>query len=489
MVPPPGAAPDEVPPTPPGAGEAQASGLPKPESLSSDGTVVRPRGAFWMRIGGQGLTISLALHAFLLLVFAVWVVTTIADTATTQPDTFATGAGGGNKGDKAVIRDHKVVPRQAKNLANNAARITSKSSTASVALPDLPTSTMSSMVSGMTAGGSSKGFGGGSGGGIGSGKGMGVGNARNFVGKPVMGARIMAQKIAVYMDASGSMVSYLPSVIEEIKTQFPDADFFSHNGGFIFNHDEKVVGGRKSRLGEPVGLYSGISAEYETKIANLSATGKAVFRRFNEHFLKGGLGAWLDVMLGEKYDAIIVFSDFQDGVTQTTGNDGRDVIYSDGRQRPKVDNRKPNDTRWERQWVQSFSQATKGEAPRLYLFSTQEMPQVLLQQCVEASSGETKMIIWIRLMPEAMKVLRDNPALTRTDFSAEDFAAQTEASRPGFRTQANGTPIKVGSAELLNILLDGGRIKRLDNGRYALMNAPATPPKGATRSQTAGPAR
>ena len=150
---------------------------------ANDGaTTVRPRLPFWKRIGGEGLVISLVFHGVLLLVFMAWVITTITDTAQADPETFATGSGGGAKGEKAKVFEHKMQPRNAQNLARNASRITSKSATASVALPDLPTTSTPSLMAGLTGGGSSKGFGGGSGGGIGSGKGAGVGNARNFVG-------------------------------------------------------------------------------------------------------------------------------------------------------------------------------------------------------------------------------------------------------------------------------------------------------------------
>lgn len=146
------------------------------------GESLRPRLPFWKRIGGEGLVISVVLHGVLLVIFAVWVIATITDTATTDPDTFATGSGGGAKGERAKIFEHKMQPKNAQQLARNTSRITSKSATASVALPDLPTTSTPSLMSGMTGGGSSKGFGGGSGGGIGAGKGVGVGNSRNFVG-------------------------------------------------------------------------------------------------------------------------------------------------------------------------------------------------------------------------------------------------------------------------------------------------------------------
>ncbi len=150
--------------------------------------VDRRRSSFWKRIGGDGLIISVVFHGVLLLFFAAWVIVTITDEAKTDPETFATGSGGGAKGERAKVYEHKMTPRNAQNLARTSARITSKSATASVALPDLPTTAAPSLMAGLSGGGSSKGFGGGSGGGIGSGKGVGVGNSRNFVG--VFGSKL-----------------------------------------------------------------------------------------------------------------------------------------------------------------------------------------------------------------------------------------------------------------------------------------------------------
>jgi hypothetical protein len=140
------------------------------------------RQPFWKKIGGDGLVVSIVIHVVLLILFGAWVVSSWTDTAKTDPDTFATGAGGGAAGDKAKIFEHKLQPKNAKTLAKTSARITSKSSSSTLALPDIPTTSSPSLLSGMTSGGSSKGFGGGSGGGIGSGKGAGVGNGKNFVG-------------------------------------------------------------------------------------------------------------------------------------------------------------------------------------------------------------------------------------------------------------------------------------------------------------------
>jgi hypothetical protein len=388
MVPPPGDDPSQPPP-PPGADDAAP---PTPVGASGPG-LPRPRLALWERIGGRGLTISLVLHGFLLAIFAFWVITTITDSAESEPNTFATGSGGGSKGEKAVIRDHKVVPRHAQNVAKNTSRITSKSSTASVALPDLPALSPSSMMTGMTAGGASKGFGGGSGGGIGAGKGVGVGNGRNFVGKPVMGARIMASRIAVYLDASGSMRPYLDRVEAEIRRQFPEADIFRYNGIWTNVVDNEVVGGRKQKNDSGLGPPQDPSS-FSTDPKTLTTDGKAVFRRWDDNFRRGSVGAWLDVMMRDRnYDALVLFSDFQDGFTQYD-NQGN-VIFQEN-VRGNVSNRKSRDARWEQDWISTFAKAQAGQGPRLYCFTTQVAPQKLIAACVEVSGGEIKDVSWLR---------------------------------------------------------------------------------------------
>ena len=382
--------PEDMPPPPEGAGSTAGPAAAFPGS--SGGSPGRRKLRLWDRIGGQGLMASLVFHGALLVFFAAWVIVTITDEARTDPDTFATGAGGGSKGDRAVIRDHKVTPKNAQNIARTSARITSKSSTASVALPDLPTTSVSSLLTGMTAGGSSKGFGGGSGGGIGSGQGVGVGNARNFVGKPVMGARIVATKIAVYLDASGSMQPYLARVEEEIRRQFPEADIFRYNGAFTFVDAEGVVGGRKTMRGNDTVPQD--PNAFTTDPKTLTTDGRNLFRKYDDNFRRGSAGAWLDVMMRERsYDALVVFSDFQDGVIQR--NKDGEVIYKDGI-RDSVNNRSKNEQRWELDWTNTFAKAKDGQGPRLYCFTTQVQPQKLIATCVDLSGGEIKDVSWLR---------------------------------------------------------------------------------------------
>ncbi|MFM7241650.1 MAG: hypothetical protein ACKO3A_06045 [Opitutia bacterium] len=160
-----------------------ASTIEADEAAAGEIQATRSRRTFWQKLGGEGLTISLIIHLVLILIAAVWVISTVTDSVKKDPDSFSTGQGGG-AGDKTpqCVLKTRVPPKNPKAMAKNATRITSKSSTATISLPDLPSSSVASLNSGLMGGGSSKGFGGGSGGGIGSGMGVGRGNGKNFVG-------------------------------------------------------------------------------------------------------------------------------------------------------------------------------------------------------------------------------------------------------------------------------------------------------------------
>jgi len=391
MNPPPDDGSDPVPPPPPGGEAGPGVVTPDPHLEGQETTLQRYKRNFWARLGGQGLAISLLIHLFALLIFGFWVVSVVTDTARKEPDSFATGSGGGAAGDLAKIYEHKVTPKNARNLAKSTARITSKSTTSSLALPELPATSVSSMTSGLVAGGASKGFGGGSGGGIGSGKGVGVGNGRNFVGRPVMGAKIFASRIAVYLDASGSMRGYLPRVEAEIRKQFPEADIYRYNGAWTVVDDGEIVGGRRSKGKEGVGPPQDPSS-FTTDAKTLTADGKNIYRKYDDNFRRGSVGAWIDVMCKEKYDALIIFSDFQDGVDQYRKGE---MIYADG-SRQQINTRKKTDERWEGEWLATFGRGRDGGGPKLYCFSTEVEPQPLLSQCIKASGGETKMVTWLR---------------------------------------------------------------------------------------------
>jgi len=282
---------------------------------------------FWQRIGASGLSVSLAIHVLLVFIAAAFVVSTVTDNAKKDPNTFATGAGGGSGGERVKSTERKVKPKNVKSLAKTTTRITSKSASASIALPDMPNSaSASSMISGAMAGGASKGFGGGAGGGIGTGKGMGSGGGKNFVARPVMGANIFSQRLAVYFDASASMLPYLDRVEAEIRDKFPDADVYLSNGVFVDVHDNEVVGGEKFKgtpfLNRPTGGGSKKNAKgevvsTETNINKLTTAGRAIYKKYASNFKTGSVGGWLDILKDDRtYDALIIFSDFQDGVRQ-----------------------------------------------------------------------------------------------------------------------------------------------------------------------------
>lgn len=365
---------------------------------------MRRKQPFWKRIGGEGLVASLLFHSVLLVFFGVWVIVTITDEARNEPETFATGAGGGSRGEQARIFEHKLQPRNVQHLAQTSARITSKSTTASVALPDLPTTSAPSLLAGLSGGGSSKGFGGGSGGGIGSGKGVGVGNARNFVGKPVMGMKIRGERIAVYLDNSFSMLPYLDHVEKAIKEKFPDADVFRYFGIFLFVENGKPLGVSSSpkpkirTVDELLKEYGKGRQPPWTDPNKLSTQGKALFRRIDDECKVGGIAAWMDFVLKEKYDAIVIFSDFHDSVTQydTTGGGSPKVVFNQRSGQPYVDNRDSGDKSWERRWHSTFSQADDGEGPRLYLFSIDKQPVPFWQEKVKTSGGEVKLVPELR---------------------------------------------------------------------------------------------
>ena len=315
---------EETPTPPPGdVPPAPAKEIETDEVLGTK----RAKKSFWQRIGASGLSVSIAFHALLVFIAAAFVVSTVTDNAKKDPNQFPTGEGGGSGGERVKNTQHKIKPKNVKSLAKTTTRITSKSASASIALPDMPNSaSASSMISGAMAGGSSKGFGGGSGGGIGTGRGMGSGGGKNFVAKPVMGANIFSQRLAVYFDASASMLPYLERVEAEIRDKFPDADVFLSNGVFIDVHDNEIVGGEKFKgtpyLNRATGGGSKKNAKgelipTETNVNKLTTQGRAIYKKYAQNFKVGSVGGWVDILKDDRtYDALIIFSDFQDGVRQ-----------------------------------------------------------------------------------------------------------------------------------------------------------------------------
>lgn len=401
---------------------------------------LRRNSGFWARLGGGSLAISLLVHLLLIFVAVFWVISTWTDSTKNEPTQFATGAGGGNNGDRAKIYQHKLQQKNMKTLAKSTPRLTSKNPNASISLPDIPNVSTATMISGATAGGSSKGFGGGSGGGIGSGQGIGVGNGQNMIGKfkPVMGAKIQGTKVAVFMDASDSMLGYIQFVEDEIRKKFPDADVFKYKGIWMKVIGNTIMGGVKYN-GNLTDYAQVEDPKYRTNPDTLTSKGKSIFIQHDKNYQTGCIGSWLDVMSNQKeYDALIIFSDLQDGVTQYREKEKNakffykstkfEKVYWDGtRSDLPTDGRTEQEKLWEKQLVKAFSGAKNGQGPRLYIFSSDSEPQSIFTKLVEASGGQTIMVRWL------------NPKNKYGDKRPADDSESVEIKKSAVSTPANSS--------------------------------------------------
>ncbi|NBN95222.1 MAG: hypothetical protein EBV31_06310, partial [Verrucomicrobia bacterium] len=88
-----------TPPPPPPPAETVAAAAPepapepKPEGQPKPSILTRR----FFKFGGQGLVVSLMIHGLLLFLATAWVVS-VATNQKKEPNSFATGAGGGNSG-------------------------------------------------------------------------------------------------------------------------------------------------------------------------------------------------------------------------------------------------------------------------------------------------------------------------------------------------------------------------------------------------------
>lgn len=343
----------------------------------------------------RGLAVSLLVHA-LLIAAACWVVfrTVTPPPRREHPEVFASAGGGGSPAPASFSPMREtVIPVKVRQLPK---RIAVRSVQATVSLPppkapDLAASVDRLVGAGLAAGARGRGFGGGLGGG--AGRGAGLGKAGGYAPRPVMGAMIRAQRVAVYLDCSGSMRPYLARVEAEIRRQFPDADVFRFDGARIVGVGDAIVYGRNFH-GQAPRLTEGPS---QTVAETLTGRGRQLFAQIRVACEKGSLGAWLDRMQAEPYDALVVFSDFQDGVRiyHDIPRKGPRLVYSDSAYHPVSGPRLPA-YRWETSWLERFARAANGGAPRLYLFTVNREPQAFLQRCVRASGGSAVSVAWLR---------------------------------------------------------------------------------------------
>jgi hypothetical protein len=343
----------------------------------------RPVGRSW-----GSFLLSLSLHG-LLVIGACWFVFRSPAPAPKHEFT-AHAVAGGRSGGPATTVSHPQTRKP--KVPTTQKRLTSKSASATLAMPPMKTITPEIGLAGLSGGQGKGGFGRGHGSFGGNSLGAGLGNRAGFVGRPVMGAFIRAKRVAVYLDCSGSMRSYLPRVEAEIRKEFPDADVFRFDGARVVGLGDMVVFGRRFH-GEAPRLREGPT---QTALETLTPNGRAVQAKVRMACEKGSLGAWMDRLLAESYDALVVFSDFQDGVRLYETKKGEPkMVYSDSSYH-KIGGAQKGHTRWQREWLEVFGKAPHGGGPRLYLFTVQQEPQAFLQACVEASGGAATSVSWLR---------------------------------------------------------------------------------------------
>lgn len=360
---------------------------------------------FWRKFGGTGFVVSAVFH-FALAVFALLFVFAEYSVPAEAEAMFISGSGGGNgaaSGANARGQTERAF-RRSPPAEKFSPKIVSRSQTARVALPEIPAisvpmpgaSALKNAGAGATAGGGSTGVGGGFGGGIGTGIGVGIGGGKNFIGKfkTLLGAEIRAERIAVYLDCSGSMKRYLPAVKAEIYEKFPDADVFAYSGALTEIRDGEIVGGRAAKA-KTLAASAKKLADDETETEKLSPAGRTLHRKFSARFAAGTTGAWLDILSRERYDALVVFSDFRDGIRQR--RDGK-TVFADSTYSPTPDARTERERRWETEWLAAFSRAG---APKLYLFSTRTPPQAFLEKCATTSGGSVTILSMKKRATEA----------------------------------------------------------------------------------------
>lgn len=356
----------------------------------------------WSRqFGGGSLVFSLAFHALLILFALFWVVSNYAEVVKPPEEFFATGSGGGRGGDRPSYADVQASRRKSGKIGagQRTHKIVSKSTTSGLVLPEMPSLKMSTVFSGDLSsagarsfgGALSSGSGGGLGGGVGAGFGAGIGNARNYVGKfkttqKVLGTDVTADRLAVYMDSSGSMTSVMPVVRKEITSKFPTADVYEFMGCGMGSFPEEYMGtDKKSWEREKKRLLRTYDKEKKGKKpksrsrsrkqtmqpvygdeswrALLSSYGAELLSRWSPGGGWFDMGSWINMNLIEgDYDTLIVFADFQD--------------YRDGML--------PDEAEILDRWI---SLARKNKQ-RLYFFTTEMMPQSIFLEMARATGGD-----------------------------------------------------------------------------------------------------
>ncbi|TDU69262.1 hypothetical protein EI77_02910 [Prosthecobacter fusiformis] len=283
----------------------------------------------WQRWGGQALSLSVGIHALLLIGGATFVVNQIREP---QVDFIPGGSQQGAAASQAL--EHKIQQKKSPWLkkAMPARKLAAVGSISDIVLPDevpdlmdLPQSRDLSggkLTAGMGLGGAGGGFG----------KSMGLGSQSGMVFQPfsMFGMEIKAKRLALILDVSTSMAPHLPRVIAEVDRMSKGSIVILYFGCGIESPPPGGLDGDE--------VYSTSSVEFEKFWrlggATLSETRKyridpsqsiqseSIFRLLSKrpqtYFIHNtGLGyTWL-ALLNDKVrnaDGLYWFSDFQDRV-------------------------------------------------------------------------------------------------------------------------------------------------------------------------------
>ena len=88
----------------------------------SDPVVPNRRRTLWQRIGGEGFLVSVTIHVILVLIAAFLIISVTKESAKKDPDSFSTGSGGGNAGDRAKQFQTRSQPKNPKSVAKTPSR-------------------------------------------------------------------------------------------------------------------------------------------------------------------------------------------------------------------------------------------------------------------------------------------------------------------------------------------------------------------------------
>ena len=166
----------------------------------------------WIKIGGRSLALSVGIHVLVLIVAALIVIHNVSE----QHVDFLPG-GGTSQGEAAEKSLEQAVKQKRTPWMkkNPLTRVQTNNMLSDIKLPETPIDTIA--VPDMTKTMASMGFGtAGAGGGFGSGIGLGGKSGVTFQPIMMFGKNINAKRMAVILDVSSSMTSYLADVVKEV---------------------------------------------------------------------------------------------------------------------------------------------------------------------------------------------------------------------------------------------------------------------------------